>query len=224
MEFMTEPLPETDTGGISLRAFDYGRFNAVLERKTMLALGPGLGTHPDTIAFARRVFREAEQPMVVDADGLNALVGLDDWSAAGPRILTPHPGEMSRLTGMSTAEVQADRAQVARAFAMERKVTLVLKGYRTLVAYRDGRVSVNSSGTPALATGGTGDILTGLIAGLHAQFPACPDEAVAAAVWLHGRSGELGAEEWGEECLIASDLLKFLPEAMEECAEALDEL
>jgi NAD(P)H-hydrate epimerase len=190
----------------------------------MLALGPGIGAHPDTVAFARKVFREAEQPMVVDADGLNALVGLDDWSSAGPRILTPHPGEMSRLTGMITADVQADRVGVARAFAMEKKVTLVLKGQRTVVAYRDGRVSVNPSGSPALATGGTGDILTGLIAGLCAQLPGNADEAVAAAVWLHGRAGELGAEEWGEECLIATDLLKFLPEAMEECAEALDEL
>jgi hydroxyethylthiazole kinase-like uncharacterized protein yjeF len=224
MELMTEPLPETETGGISLRAFDYGRFAAVLERKTLLALGPGLGTHPDTIAFVRRVYREAAQPVVIDADGLNALAGMQDWAAAGPRILTPHPGEMSRLTGLSAAEIQNDRVGAARAFAMEKKVTVVLKGQRTVVAQPGGEVSINRSGTPALATGGTGDILTGLIAGLHAQFPADAANAVAAAVWLHGRAGELGAEEWGEECLVATDLLQYLPEAMEECAEAFDEL
>ena len=224
MEFMTEPLPETETGGISLGAFDYGRFARVLERKTMLAIGPGIGTHPDTAAFVRRVFREAEQPAVIDADGLNALAGIEDWTAAGPRILTPHPGEMARLTGLGTQEVQADRVGVARAFAMQKQVTLVLKGYRTVIAFPNGEVIVNPSGTPALATGGTGDILTGMIAGLCAQSPAHRDQAVVAAVWLHGRAGELGAEEWGEECLIATDLLKYLPEAMEECAEALDEL
>jgi NAD(P)H-hydrate epimerase len=224
MELMTEPLAETETGGISLRAFDYGRLSRLLERKTVLALGPGLGTHPDTVAFARRVWAEAELPLVVDADGLNALVGMDDWTAPGPRILTPHPGEMARLTGLSAAEIQADRVAIARDFAMSRKVTLVLKGQRSLVAFPDGRVSVNPSGTPALATGGTGDILTGLLSGLYAQFPGCAGDAVAAAVWLHGRCGELGEEEWGEQCLIATDLLQYLPEAMEECAEALDEL
>ncbi len=224
MELMTEPLPETETGGISLRAFDYGRFAAILERKTMLALGPGIGTHPDTVAFVQRLYHEAQQPMVVDADGLNALAGMEDWSAAGPRILTPHPGEMSRLTGLGTAEIQADRAGAARAFAMAKQVTLALKGQRTVIARPDGSVAVNTSGTPALATGGTGDILTGLIAGLCAQFPHDANGAVEAAVWLHGRAGELGAEEWGEECLIATDLLQYLPEAMEECVEAFDRL
>jgi NAD(P)H-hydrate epimerase len=224
MELMTEPLPESESGGISLCAFDYGRFANLLERKTMLALGPGIGTHPDTVAFVQRVYRETEQPIVVDADALNALAGMEDWTAAGPRILTPHPGEMSRLTGLSTKEVQADRVGVARDFATGKNVTVVLKGQRTVIAYPDGRVSVNPSGTPALSTGGTGDILTGLIAGFHAQFPTCWQDAVAAAVWLHGRAGELGAEEWGEECLIATDLLNYLPEAMEECAEAFDEL
>jgi len=131
---------------------------------------------------------------------------------------------MARLTGLGTEEVQADRAGVARAFAIQKRVTLVLKGHRTVIAFPNGEVFVNPSGTPALATGGTGDILTGLIAGLCAQFRVYRDEAVLAAVWLHGRAGELGAEEWGEECLIATDLLKHLPEAMEECAEAFDEL
>jgi len=123
------------------------------------------------------------------ADGLKALAGIEDWTAAGPRILTPHPGEMARLTGLGTDEVQADRVGVARAFAIQKRVTLVLKGHRTVIALPNGEVYVNPSGTPALATGGTGDILTGMIAGLCAQFPVYRDEAVVAAVWLHGRAG-----------------------------------
>ncbi len=126
---------------------------------------------------------------------------------------------MSRLTGRMTAEVQADRIGIARAYAMEHTVTLVLKGQRTVIALPDGRVWINPTGTPAMGTGGTGDILTGLIAGLLAQFPDRPDEAVAAAVYLHGRAGELGAQANGEQYLIATDLLQYLPDAMEECAD-----
>jgi ADP-dependent NAD(P)H-hydrate dehydratase / NAD(P)H-hydrate epimerase len=155
---------------------------------------------------------------VIDADGLNALAG-DEWSAGGhPRVLTPHPGEMSRLVRATVEEVQADRVGVARRFAMERAVTLVLKGHRTLIAFPDGRVWINPTGTPALATGGTGDILTGFVAGLAAQFPRDADLAVAAAVYLHGLAGELGAAEIGEKPLVATDLLRYLPRALEECA------
>ncbi|MBI4873259.1 MAG: NAD(P)H-hydrate dehydratase [Acidobacteria bacterium] len=218
-ELMTEALPETESGAISLRAFDYDRLARMIERMTILALGPGIGTHPDTVALARRLYAQAALPVVVDADGLNALAGMEDWSAAGPRILTPHPGEMARLAGLSSAQVQADRTGVAREFAVARKVTLVLKGQRTVMAFADGRVWINPTGTPAMATGGSGDILTGLIAGLAAQFPEQQEEAVAAAVWLHGRAGELGAAELGEKCLLATDLLDYLPEAMEECAD-----
>jgi NAD(P)H-hydrate epimerase len=121
---------------------------------------------------------------------------------------------MSRLSGRSTREIQADRVGAARSFAQERRVTLVLKGYRTLLAFPDGRVWVNPTGSPALATGGTGDILTGTMAGLLAQFPDRPDVAAAAAVYLHGLAGELGAREYGEKSLIATDLLRFFPEAM----------
>ncbi len=138
-------------------------------------------------------------------------------------ILTPHPGEMARLTGLSTAEIQADRVGVARRFARERSVTLVLKGQRTLVAHPDGWVWVNPTGTPALGTGGTGDILTGLIAGLVAQFPDRLEQAVLAAVWLHGRAGELGADEIGEKSLLATDLLTYLPDALEDAKRLSDE-
>ncbi len=130
-------------------------------------------------------------------------------------VLTPHPGEMARLLGVDRVS-ESDRLTVARTFAKERNVCLVLKGYRTLIALPDGNVWINTSGSPAMATGGTGDILTGMIAGLIAQFPQEIDTAVRAAVWLHGRAGQLGAEELTEQCLIATDLLHYLPKAIRE--------
>jgi ADP-dependent NAD(P)H-hydrate dehydratase / NAD(P)H-hydrate epimerase len=161
----------------------------------------------------------------VDADGLNALAGAK-WPGATEklRVLTPHPGEMARLCGKTVAEVQDDRVSIARAFAAEKQVCLVLKGQRTLIAFPDGRVGINPTGSPAMATGGTGDILTGLIAGLLAQFPDDAEQAIAAAVYLHGLAGELGAAQLGEKSLIATDLLRYLPAALEECAKFPDRL
>jgi NAD(P)H-hydrate epimerase len=212
-ELMTEPLPETDTGSIATSA--YPLLAGLTARKNVIAAGPGMGVHPDTVAFARRLYEESPLPVVLDADGLNALTG-PHHKAAGPRILTPHPGEMARLCGSTAAQVQENRCEIARRYATESGATVVLKGQRTLLAFPDGRVWINPTGTPAMATGGSGDILTGLIAGLLAQFPAQADLATAAAVWLHGRAGEFGAARLGEKCLIATDLLRFLPEAMRE--------
>jgi NAD(P)H-hydrate epimerase len=213
-ELMTAPLEENDAGTISAGV----ELSALTEGKTVLAMGPGLGRHPDVEELVSRVARDFEGPMVLDADAL--------WGRIEPssrvRVLTPHPGEMSRLTGKPTAEIQRDRAGTARAFATERGVILVLKGQRTVIAFPDGRVWINPTGTPALGTGGSGDVLTGLIAGFLAQFPHAPDRAVAAAVYLHGLAGELGALEVGEKCLIATDILKYLPNAMEECAALPD--
>jgi NAD(P)H-hydrate epimerase len=217
-EVMTEPLPETDTGSISPRSFDYGRIDSIVRGKTVLAIGPGMGTHPETVSFIRRIVSEYDQPMVIDADGLNALDG-PKFRGRPSMILTPHPGEMARLTGISTSDVLEDRVGVARSFATERGVVLVLKGQRTLVAMPDGRVWINPTGTPAMATGGTGDILTGLISGLIAQFPDEIETAVLAAVWLHGRAGEIGANDLGLQPLIATDLLTYLPEAIHGCAD-----
>jgi len=217
-EIMTEPLPETEAGSISLRAFDDECLSSVIERKTVVALGPGLGTHPDTAEVVRRLVSEISAPLVIDADGLNALAGTEIRGHS--LILTPHPGEMARLTGKNVAGIQTDRIGTARTFATDRGVTLVLKGQRTLIAFPDGRVWINPTGSPAMASGGSGDILTGLLAGFLAQFPAEPENAVAAAVYLHGLAGELGAAEIGEKALVATDLLQFLPEAMEQCARA----
>ncbi|MGI8746430.1 MAG: NAD(P)H-hydrate dehydratase [Bryobacteraceae bacterium] len=217
-EIMTEPLPETGSGSISLRAWDDGSLMRAMKRKNVVALGPGLGSNPETVEVIRRAVNEWEMPMVVDADALNALAGTE-FRAKGPRVFTPHPGEMSRLTGKSIDEVQADRMGAARSFAQEHGIHLVLKGNRSLIACPDGRVYVNPTGSPALATGGTGDVLTGMIAGLLAQFPRDIDAAVLAAVYLHGRAGQLGAADIGEKPLIATDLFRFLPEAMREVAE-----
>ncbi len=217
-EIMTEPLAETDAGSIAMRAPDDPALAAITAKKTVIAIGPGMGQHPDTVQFIRRFVRESPAPMVVDADALNALAGQRP-RFAGPRIFTPHPGEMSRLAGKSISEIQADRIGSARAFATEHGVYLVLKGNRSLIAFPDGLVWINPTGSPAMATGGTGDVLTGMIAGLVAQFPNQLETALLAAVYLHGRAGELGAEAIGEKSFMATDLFEFLPEAMREIAD-----
>jgi ADP-dependent NAD(P)H-hydrate dehydratase / NAD(P)H-hydrate epimerase len=206
-ELMTDPLLETESGAIEDQPIDIGR-------KTIVALGPGMGTEPPTVALIRRMFRDVSVPMVVDADALNALAG-PDWKA-GPhlRVLTPHPGEMARLADSTVAAVQSDRLGCARKLASEREIVLVLKGERTLIAFPDGRVWINPTGSPAMATGGSGDILTGLVAGMLGQFPKEPDLAIAAAVYLHGLAGELGANATTEQTFLAMDLLKYLPEAI----------
>jgi hydroxyethylthiazole kinase-like uncharacterized protein yjeF len=201
-----------------LLGFDEAARARMLERKDVVAIGPGLGQDPATVQFVRIMVEQTQLPMVVDADGLNALAGRPTryrW----PRIFTPHPGEMSRLNGRPISEIQADRIATARAFATDRDVHLVLKGNRSVIAAPDGRVWINPTGSPAMATGGTGDVLTGLIAGLIAQFPDQIDAALLAAVYLHGRCGELGAAKLGEKSLIATDLFEFLPEAMREVAD-----
>jgi NAD(P)H-hydrate epimerase len=211
-ELMTEPLPETASGAIGSAALD--RIRELAGKLTLTAIGPGIGTDEETREVVRTLFATLDKPMVIDADALNCLAG-SDWKASGaPRILTPHPGEMSRLTGRGIPEVQADRIGIARELATARHVTLVLKGEGTVIAFPDGRVWINTTGSPAMATGGTGDILTGLTAGLAAQFPNDLDRAVAAAVYLHGLAGECAARHLGEQPVIATDLLRYLPEGI----------
>jgi len=216
-ELMTVPLPETEAGSISARAQD-----AVIElvRGTpikVLAIGPGVSRSPETAGFVRSLvarFNDPPIPMVVDADGLNAFEGHADELNGRDRslVITPHPGEMARLVGCSTAEVQKDRVGVARKFASEHQLLVVLKGYRTIVT-AGSEVWVNTTGNPGMATGGTGDILTGMIAGLMAQFPGVVLFAVLAAVYLHGLAGDVARESKGEHSLVATDLLEVLPEA-----------
>jgi NAD(P)H-hydrate epimerase len=225
-ELMTEPLEETEAGTISLRALEYGRMDALVQGKSVIALGPGIGRHSETTEFVRTLVEKFRVPMVIDADGLNAFQGAVETldGSAHPLVLTPHPGEMSRLIGGTTADVEKDRVAIARKFAQEHKLVLVLKGHRTLTALPDGRVWVNHSGNPGMASGGMGDILTGMAAGLWAQGlhrqPASPSAespawaAIVTAVYLHGLAGDVARERQGELALTATDLLTALPEAV----------
>ena len=209
----THPLPETEAGTIGRAALPTllslsGAFDIV-------ALGPGLGRHPETDRVVRALVSRVSGPMVIDADGLNALSGRVGTlsRSSGPRILTPHPGEMVRLLGDAEGR---DRLRTAREdtclrFAREHRVVLVLKGHRTFVT--DGeRFYVNRTGNPGMATGGTGDVLTGVIAGLLGQGLE-PFEAAVLGVWVHGRAGDIAARAKGEVSLIASDVLDALPVA-----------
>ena len=207
-ELMTEPLAETDTGTIS--ASQYARMDLIVEGKTVLALGPGITRNAETVEFIRAVVAKYTLPLVIDADGLNAFEGCADKLSGSkrPLVLTPHPGEMARLTGLSVKQVQQDRMGTARRFARDHHCIVVLKGHRTLVAEPDGHVWVNMTGNPGMATGGTGDVLTGLIAGMIAQFPNDLARAVCAAVWLHGVAGDQAAT-FSEQYLTATDLLRY---------------
>jgi hydroxyethylthiazole kinase-like uncharacterized protein yjeF len=178
--------------------------------KTVLAVGPGLGLHRELLA---RLMQDVTIPMVIDADGLNSIAGTDFQGRGWQTILTPHPGEMARLTGAKVV----DRWATARGFAQDHNVCVVLKGHRTLVAFPDGQVWINPTGSPAMAKGGSGDILTGMVAGMVAQYPRDIPRALRAAVFLHGRCGELAAEQLTDRCVIATDLLHYLPKAMREC-------
>lgn len=214
-ELMTEPLHETDSGTISLRALEYGRFDELVKGKTVLAIGPGISRNPETSEFVRTILTRYQTHTVLDADGLNAFQGVSHQLSGKNQfvVITPHPGEMARLLGTNAAEVQKDRLNVARTFAREHQLIVVLKGHRTLVAHPNGTVWVNTTGNPGMATGGTGDILTGMLAGMMAQHPNQLFEAVMTAVYLHGLAGDVAWETMGEHSLIATDLLKALPEA-----------
>src|SRR5262245_46769306 len=206
-ELMTEALAETGEGTIANQPIA-----ALLRGKTVVAIGPGLTTYPETSAFVRRVGAECRAQMVIDADGLNALVGF--VGDLGGAVLTPHPGEMARLIDKDVRYVTSNRVEVASDFAKRRNAYVVLKGYRTVVAAPDGSVYINPTGNPGMSTGGTGDILTGIIAGILAQeHLGSFIERLCLAVYLHGLAGDLAADEIGEESLVATDLLRFLPKA-----------
>jgi ADP-dependent NAD(P)H-hydrate dehydratase / NAD(P)H-hydrate epimerase len=221
-ELMTEVLEETEAGSISLVSLEHGWVDALVKGKTVLAVGPGISRHPDTAAFVRGVVKKYKMQIVLDADGLNAFEdrAMELKNKAGALVITPHPGEMARLAGLTIAAVQRDRLNVARSFASEHQLIVVLKGHRTLVAQPDGTVWLNTTGNPGMATGGTGDILTGMVAGLIAQNPDRIADAVIAAVRLHGLAGDVARESMGEHSLVATDLLTALPEAFRRTRQA----
>ncbi len=215
-EVMTEALDETQEGAISSAALD--RALRLAQKRTVIAIGPGLSSSDEsTRAFAREMVERRTAPAVIDADGLNALAPWPEelkGSDEAPIIVTPHPGEMARLTGRMNAEVVADRINVAREFATKHHVITVLKGSRTVIASPGGQVYVNPTGNAGMATAGSGDVLTGLVAGLLAQRPSEPLEATVAAVYLHGLAGDLAASKLGLRPLIASDIIAHLSEAI----------
>jgi NAD(P)H-hydrate epimerase len=217
-ELMTEPLPVDADGGLSAAAIE--RVLALAQGKDAVALGPGLGQAESTRRFVFEVVRQAAFPLVVDADGLNCLApggARSGLSAALPRraptVLTPHPGEMARLVGLTTEDVQRRRVEVARRLAHDARACVALKGQRTVVASAEGRTAINPTGNAGMATGGTGDVLTGMIGALLARG-LDPWLATSAAVYLHGRAGDLAVARVGLTSLAALDLIDALPDAL----------
>ncbi|MBX3279816.1 MAG: NAD(P)H-hydrate dehydratase [Acidobacteria bacterium] len=224
-EIMTEALDETPSGAVSAAAID--RAMELSDKRSVVAIGPGLSSSDEsTREFVREMVSARAAPVILDADALNALA---PWppdlrgSSAYPVIITPHPGEMARLTGKSNAEVIADRVGVAREFAATHQVVAVLKGQRTVIAAPSGEVFINPTGNAGMATAGAGDVLTGMTAGFLAQSehkeiePAV--DAVLAAVYLHGLAGDVAAETLGQRALMAGDITGHLPEALRRARE-----
>jgi hydroxyethylthiazole kinase-like uncharacterized protein yjeF len=220
-ELMTQALATTPTGEISPDNLAPDSLKALLHRMTVLAIGPGLGSSPEAIEFALGLLKQSQLPTVIDADALNALATdlslLPELSRGRTIVLTPHPGEMGRLTGLTIKQVQADRINIARDFATRNQVTLVLKGWRTLIAHPDGTIAVNTTGNPGMAKGGSGDLLTGLVAALLAQHSDDPKQAVKAAVYLHGLAADITVRSAGiggdQHTLLATDSLANLHRA-----------
>ena len=212
-ELMTLPLEEDQNGAIDGSNLDAYRLHRLTERATVIAVGPGMGTEPE--AFVLGLIAKTTLPLVIDADALNILAQHPDKIDGRGRtvVLTPHPGEMARLAGISTKEVQANREKLARDFADNHNVTVVLKGWRTLIAHPDGRIAINTTGNPGMAKGGSGDILTGIVAAMLAQYADHPAEAIEAAVYLHGLAADFALREQDEHTLLATDTVVHLSRA-----------
>lgn len=217
-EVMTEPLAEETSGFLGMSSFE--RILELMEGKRVLALGPGMSTHESTVKLVHRIVEKSTIPLVIDADGINAL-SIDTGSlkqATVPVVLTPHPGEMARLIGEHAKEVQKDRIAIARDFAQTFNCYLVLKGTRSLVAEPGGHVFINPTGNAGMASGGMGDVLTGMISGLMAQNYDVVTSAKL-AVFMHGLAGDMVAVEKGPVGLIASDLIEAIPRVFQALLE-----
>jgi NAD(P)H-hydrate epimerase len=215
-EVMAEPLPATETGSISLCSVEHDYFDSLVKGKRVLAIGPGLSTHSETQEFVRAVVRKRAVPVVLDADGLNAFAGraAELKDSQGRLAITPHPGEMARLLGGTTGDVQARRVEIARKAAADWNCVVILKGHQTITATPAGYLWVNSTGNPGMGTGGTGDVLTGMLAGLTAQYGDAEwSKVLSFGVYLHGLAGDLAYADAGEAPLMAGDLVRFIPRA-----------
>jgi len=207
-ELMTFPLHEGSSGEIA--ASNLEQLHQITSRATIIAMGPGIGPEPEE--FVLGLIEKTTLHLVLDADALNILSRHLDKLDGRKRtiVITPHPGEMARLAGITTKEVQASREPLARDFAEKHNVTVVLKGWRTLIAHPDGRIAINTTGNPGMAKGGSGDILTGIVAAALAQHPDHPGEAVEAAVYLHGLAADFALREQDEHTLLATDTVGHL--------------
>jgi NAD(P)H-hydrate epimerase len=220
LEAMTAPMPDTKARTFARTAFE--RLKTFMNARTAIAIGPGLSTHPETVELVHALVKDLDRPAVLDADALNALAGraalLTECKI--PPILTPHPGEMSRLeTGATSQSVNADRIGTAARFARERGVLVVLKGARTVIARPDGAVAICPTGNPGMATAGTGDVLTGMLVGLLAQGLA-PWEAACVATYLHGFAGDLASAVSGQAGMLAGDVIEQIPHALKKFSSA----
>ena len=220
-ELMTLPMMASPSGELASKGITAQRFQKLVDRMTVIAVGPGLGQGPGVEILLEAVLGDTQMPVVIDADALNTLAAnpslMEKLTEVGKEgrtvVLTPHPGEMARLAGKSVGEIQAKRLETARSFARAKGVTLVLKGSRTLIAHPDGEVAVNTSGNPGMAKGGSGDLLTGVIAGMLAQFPSDVKRAVEAGVYLHGFAADLAVGDGDEHTLLATDSLRYFSQA-----------
>ncbi len=214
-EVMTIPLPETDAHTFSIAAKE--KIKETLASKTAIAFGPGISTHPEVQELMVWLIGQAEIPIVIDADGINVLAGFADIlkEAKQPVILTPHPKELSRLIGVDMPSILKDRLAIVQKTAQKFHCYVILKGYHSLIADPEGKVFINTTGNAGMATGGTGDVLTGIIGGLLAQGFS-KTQASLSGVFLHGLSGDMVTKKKGEFGLMASDLVEILPEAIEE--------
>ncbi|MEK7851171.1 MAG: NAD(P)H-hydrate dehydratase, partial [Deltaproteobacteria bacterium] len=216
-EVMIEPLSEGEKWSIGENAL--GEIIKLAEDKSALVLGPGISPTQAAIKVMAGLIETITQPVVIDAGGIDAVAANPDIlkNAKGPRIITPHPGEMGRLLGVSSKDVQADRAGIAKKYAVENNVFVVLKGAHTVIAAPDGKVFINTTGNPGMATAGTGDALAGMIGGLLAQGIS-PEKAAIAAVYLHGLAGDMVRDEKGEYGIMATDVIEKIPLAIKKVA------
>jgi len=212
-EAMVRPLPDTPEGCLSAESVD--AMSPLLERANVLAIGPGWGTYPPARQALRKLLSIAQVPCVIDADALNCVAQEPHIlpESPPPLVFTPHPGEMARLMNTDTATVQANRLAIAQEAAHRFGAVVVLKGARTVIATPEGRIWVNPTGNAGMATGGSGDVLTGAIAGLLAQGLDA-ERSAAAGVYMHGLAGDLAAQKEGAAGLIAGDIIRCLPEAI----------
>jgi hydroxyethylthiazole kinase-like uncharacterized protein yjeF len=227
-EYMTVPLQATRAGTMALKNVQAGRWIKIEKGKSVLAIGPGLGTEAQTQQCIRTMVRSTELPVILDADGLNAFDGrADELAQRKSKFLavTPHPGEMARLLGKSIRDVQGDRLKAARQAARRWNAHVILKGFHTLIAAPEGAVFVNTTGNAGLAKGGTGDVLTGLLAALTAQFKTAEWlRVLALGVYLHGLAADIGVTRMDASGLIADDVISLIPEARMKLLQELQKI